>query len=296
MVRVTILGLAGAAALLSTATVASTTALAADLPPPLPPPVYAPPPVVVPGGWYLRGDVGVGWQTFSDFTHTQSNANFVWPASWQIVQKDVKSPAFVGFGVGYAWNNWARFDFTGEFRANVPFKVVGMFSGARDFCLPGGPDGNCFDVLEGNHSAWVFLTNAYLDLGTWWCLTPFIGAGAGAARHTIHSFTDTGIIANGSVGFGLADQDTFTKTNFAWALHAGVAYNVTNNVKIELAYRYLNMGNVDTGAITCQNTPSCPHPSFTFTNFISNDFRIGVRFLLAPEPVMAPPPPLVRKG
>jgi opacity protein-like surface antigen len=293
MVGVKILGLASAAALLSTATLVSTAALAADLPPPQPPPVYAPPVIV--GGWYLRGDVGVGAQSFTDFTHTQANPNFVWPASWQILQKDVKSPAFVGFGVGYAWNNWARFDFTGEFRANVPFRALGSFQGRADFCLPGGPDGTCFDVLEGNHSAWVFLTNAYLDLGTWWCLTPFIGAGAGAARHTIHSVTDTGIIANGTVGFGVADQDSFTKTNFAWALHAGVAYNVTNNVKIELAYRYLNMGNVDTGPVTCQNTPACPHASFTMTNFISNDFRIGVRFLLQPE---APPPayPIMRKG
>jgi opacity protein-like surface antigen len=151
-------------------------------------------------------------------------------------------------------------------------------------------------VFEGNHSAWVFMANAYLDLGTWWCLTPFIGAGAGAVRHTVHSLTDTGIIANGTVGFGVADQDVFSKTNFAWAVHAGVAYNVTNNVKIELSYRYLNMGNVDTSLVTCQNTNACPHPFYTMTNFISNDFRIGLRFLLQPEAPLLPPPPLVRKG
>ena len=33
--------------------------------------------------------------------------------------------AFVGFGVGYAWNNWLRFDVTGEYRMKEWFKVTG---------------------------------------------------------------------------------------------------------------------------------------------------------------------------
>ena len=28
-----------------------------------------------------------------------------------------------------------------------------------------------------------FMANAYVDLGTWWCITPFIGAGVGGARY-----------------------------------------------------------------------------------------------------------------
>ena len=70
----------------ATASLLATSAFAADmavLPPPPPPPyqpppmVYAPQPVVVPqplGGWYLRGDVGVGVQTFSSFDHSQVNS------------------------------------------------------------------------------------------------------------------------------------------------------------------------------------------------------------------------------
>ena len=56
------------------------------------------------GGWYLRGDIGVGQKRFSDFQHHQTNPAFVWPASWRIDQKDMADTAFVGFGVGYAWN------------------------------------------------------------------------------------------------------------------------------------------------------------------------------------------------
>jgi len=118
MVRVKILGLAGAAALLSTAT------LAADLPPPLPPPVYQAPVAVVTGGWYLRGDVGVGIQHFSDFPFTQLNPAFVWPASWQINQTKMGDTTFLGFGIGYAWNNWLRFDVTGDRRIAIARLVV----------------------------------------------------------------------------------------------------------------------------------------------------------------------------
>lgn len=56
----------------------STVAHAADLAPP--PYQYQPPAPVVAApvsGWYLRGDVGVGVQHFTEFDHSQTNATFV---------------------------------------------------------------------------------------------------------------------------------------------------------------------------------------------------------------------------
>jgi opacity protein-like surface antigen len=284
MVRVRILGLAGAAALLSSAS------LAAD--PPLPPPVYHAPVMVETGGWYLRGDVGVGAQRFEnfDFTQTDFAGGFVWPASWRIDQKDMKSAAFVGFGIGYAWTNWLRFDFTGEFRANSVFKALGSYT---EFC----PSGRCFALYDGNHSAWVTLFNTYLDLGTWWCLTPFVGVGVGGAYHTVHSLTDIGFITGpGTTGFGFASEDAYSKWNVAWAAYAGVAYDVTNTFKVELAYRYLNMGDVQTAKVDCSDVTCAtgPRAFYTLTNFESHDFKIGVRFMLQPD--APPPPPLIRKG
>src|SRR5262245_19232799 len=212
-------------------------ALAADLGAPVPPPML--PPVQAPveefaNGWYLRGDVGVGSQRFDDFAHTQTNSTFVWPASWRIDQRDIKDTAFVGFGVGYQWNNWLRVDVTGEYRTSSKGKVIGSYT---EFCL----GGRCFDVFDFDHQASVFLANIYADLGTWWCLTPFVGVGIGGARHNISSMHDLGVIADGSVGFGLADADKAAWT-FAWAVHAGVAYNVSNNLKLEIVYRAISIG------------------------------------------------------
>ena len=89
------------------------------------------------------------------------------------------------------------------------------------------------------------LANVYADLGTWWCITPFIGAGIGGAYNTISNFHDIG------VRFGANNfAETASKWNMAWALHAGLAYKVTPNFTVELAYRYLDLGNAETGSLT----------------------------------------------
>jgi opacity protein-like surface antigen len=262
---------------------------------------------VVTGGLYLRGDVGVGFQNFRNFQHTHLNPGEVgpWPDSWRIDQKDIKDTAIVGFGIGYQWNNWFRVDFTGEYRTSSKGKVVGSYDASfTDFF--GFHPGRGFDIFDFDHKAAVFLANAYLDLGTWWCVTPFIGAVVGTVRHEISSITDLGPNPFG-VGFGLpvaafsndGDFNNPVKWQTAWAFHAGLAYNVTNTFKVEFSYRYLNMGNAETPVIQCQNTPTCFRAFYTLDHFTSNDFRVGFRWLLQPDvpaPAYTPPPPLMRKG
>ena len=300
MARVNFLAVAGATLL------AGTGAFAADFPPAMPPmptPMMQPAPVIDTSGWYLRGDVGVGVQSFSKFQHTSTNPNFVWPASWTIDQKDIDYGAFIGFGVGYAWNSWLRIDVTGEHRAKVKFKAIGSYT---EFC----PGGRCFDVYDGSHSASVFLANAYIDLGTWWCLQPFVGLGVGGAYHRVTSVHDVGYISDGTTGFGYAATDK-SSFKFAWAAHAGVAYNYSEKIKFEFAYRYLNMGSAQTAIVDCSSAGCQTNGArayYTMTDLTSHDFKIGVRWMLQPDPVPAyapvyappppvyAPPPLMRKG
>ena len=70
----------------------------------------------------------------------------------------------------------------------------------------------------------------YLDLGTWWCFTPFVGAGIGVSPTHGHSFTDIGTTGRGAPASRYADADA-SKWNFAWALHAGLAYKVTHELQ-----------------------------------------------------------------
>jgi opacity protein-like surface antigen len=152
------------------------------------------------------------------------------------------------------------------------------------------------DTYHATKNEWVVLGNAYVDLGTWWCITPFIGAGVGGARVSINNFTDTGLSNLGGGALpGLAFGDNVSKWNFAWALHAGVAYKVTPNFTVELAYRYLDMGDGLTGDLRTfdGSGPNSFNPT-TFKNITSHDLKLGVRWDLSSPPVYAPP--LIRKG
>jgi opacity protein-like surface antigen len=169
------------------------------------------------------------------------------------------------------------------------FKTVGSYT---EFC----PSGRCFDLYDGNQSSWVVMANAFVDLGTWWCLTPFIGAGVGGALNRVSGVTDIGLISDGSTGFGLAGDNQFSKWNLAWAVHAGLSYSVTSNFKVELAYRYLNLGDIQTPVVNCSSA-GCANPGgaaafYTLTDFVSQDIKLGMRWMLQPEP----PPPLMRRG
>jgi opacity protein-like surface antigen len=254
------------------AVIVSTTAHAADIPLPAPQIVYPQPACCDTGRWYLRGDVGVGVQTFNSFDHSQTNSAFVWPPSWTIVQQDIQDTAIFGMGIGYAWNSWLRFDVTGEYRTKAGFKATGSYT---DFCS----GFTCFDINTGNLSSAVFLANAYVDLGTWWCITPFIGAGVGGARNMISGVQDQGIIgSNGSVGFGYTYNDS-AQWNLAWDVTAGLTYNVNDNLKVDLSWRFLNLGSPQTAVVHCQNTAACPGAFYTLQNVTSQDFRIGLRWL-----------------
>ena len=266
---------AGAASLLSS------TAFAADMPSIAAPPMYAAPIIEDFGGWYLRGDIGFSNQRVNrlnnalDANNTTSDQHL-----------GFNTAGIFGLGVGYKFNNWLRFDVTGEYRGNS------QFFGTDSITYPGGVG---TDTYHATKSEWVALANAYVDLGTWWCMTPFIGAGVGAARVSIANFTDQGIANNGGGALpGLALGDNVSKLNLAWALHAGVAYNVSPNFTIELAYRYLNMGDGLTGDLhTFDGTNNIVNPT-TFKSISSHDLMLGVRWNLD-TPAMYPPP-LVRKG
>lgn len=266
---------AGAASLLSS------TAFAADMPSIAAPPMYAAPIIEDFGGWYLRGDIGFSNQRVNrlnnalDANNTTSDQHL-----------GFNTAGIFGLGVGYKFNNWLRFDVTGEYRGNS------QFFGTDSITYPGGVG---TDTYHATKSEWVALANAYVDLGTWWCMTPFIGAGVGAARVSIANFTDQGIANNGGGALpGLALGDNVSKWNLAWALHAGVAYNVSPNLTVELAYRYLNMGDGLTGDLhTFDGTNNIVNPT-TFKSISSHDLMLGVRWNLD-TPAMYPPP-LVRKG
>jgi opacity protein-like surface antigen len=268
---------AGAATLLSQA------AFAADMAIAPPPQMYAPPPVIEDfGGWYLRGDIGFSNQRVDRLNNALDAGN-----TSSVQNLNFNTAGIYGLGVGYRVNNWFRADVTGEYRGNS------QFYGSDRITQVGGVG---MDTYHATKNEWVVLANAYVDLGTWWCVTPFIGAGVGGARVAINGFTDAGLSNQGGGALpSLAYGDNMSKWNLAWALHAGVAYKVTPNVTVEFAYRYLDMGDGMAGDLkTFDGTNNINNP-MTFKNITSHDLKLGVRWNFdQPQPVYQQP--LVRKG
>ena len=272
MSRVSTFALAGVTAL-----VVGSGALAADLAA-----SYQP---VATGGWYLRGYIGQSNQ----FVNSISHPSFATAPQFTFFDKGgFDSAPFFGAGVGYQWNSWFRTDVTGEYRGKASFHALDRYFNSGYFT----------NDYTASKSEWVALVNAYIDLGTWWCITPFIGAGVGGARVAINGFTDQSIASNpvqpGPALAGIAFGDNVSKWNFAWAAHAGLAYKVTPNFTVELAYRYLDMGDGLTGDLRAFDGTNNFNNPMTFKHITSHDLKLGVRWDLTSPQVYAPP--LVTKG
>ena len=259
---------AGAATLISSA------AFAADMAIAPPPPMYAPPPVVEDfGGWYLRGDIGFSNQRVS-------RLNNVLDAGIHHVGAEPTASTPRASSASAS----ATSSTTGS-APTSPVNIAAIRSSSEQTRIT-FPGGFGTDTYHGTKSEWVVLANAYVDLGTWWCMTPFIGAGVGGARVSINNFTDQSI-ANAGLGAqpGLAFGDNYSKWNLAWALHAGVAYKVTPNFTVELAYRYLDMGDGLTGDLRTFDGVNDINNPMTFKSITSHDLKLGVRWDLSSPPV-----------
>jgi opacity protein-like surface antigen len=199
-------------------------AFAADLPEPPPvieqPPVYeAPAPDY--GGWYIRGDI--------DYHKPQwRGANYITyggPAvggTKSFDSGELKGAFSLGAGIGYQVTNHFRTDFTADYWFKSKFK--GSTSCA----------GGCFSDEASNFSALLLLANAYVDIGTWNGITPYVGAGIGGAHVKWDTLYDPRP--------GETERNPGTSNwRFAYAAMVGASYCVTDRTKLDVGYRFTHI-------------------------------------------------------
>ncbi len=268
------LALAGAAAL----GLAPTLAIAADMPlPPMPAPVEY-------GGWYLRGDIGMTNQKVKHLDNVLFDDTVV------VHQKEFDSSPLFGVGIGYKFNNWFRMDATAEYRGGASFHGFDTYT-----FDDGGTPVTRMNDYRAVKSEWLFMANAYVDLGTWYAVTPFVGAGVGMSRNTISAFRDMDPTSGTTFGPAAAYANDASKWQFAWALHAGLAYQVTPNFTIELAYRYLNLGDGKSGDLIGFDGTNTINNPMHFKDITSHDIKLGVRWMFASGGYAPYEEPLIRK-
>ena len=282
---------------------------AADLLPPPPALEPLPPAPMEFNGWYLRGDIGLGFNATAPSLavspdplaagiaagtlNTDATNNFYNPT--------ISASGFFDVGVGYQFNAWFRGDITEEFRGGGSFQTLEVLN---EPTANGGHSSQQYaDFYRANLSSYITMVNGYADLGTWYGVTPYVGVGGGFAYNKLFGMTDTGFAFTGTnpaspVGGYLSDG---SKWNFAWALMAGLSVDVTQNLKLDIGYRYLDYGKFTSGTAHCLNGTgiggsfSCQaYTVYSKNELASNDVRIGLRWMVDTETPMAPAP-LVRK-
>jgi opacity protein-like surface antigen len=236
--------------------IAPAAASAADLP------VYeAPAPITVFSGGYFRGDIGMTNQQVHKIDNNDYDDN-----DFDVHHKDFDAGMLFGLGFGYEVNNWLRVDFTGEYRGKTEFHGYDTYAAGATF-----PSGS--NEYHANKSEWLFLANAYADIGTWYGVTPFVGVGAGVVHIEISDFTDTNAPNNGS-----AYASDHGQWNPAFALHAGLGWQITPNLTMELAYRFLYLGDARSGDIKDHNGTNDYDNPLKFKDITSHDIKLGMRY------------------
>ncbi len=213
---------------------------AADL---LPPPVEELPPEVVvshgsTSGWYIRGDIGYGKFNMDDIDYFQGPL-----LTGDFEQKDLDGTWSIQGGIGYQVTDYLRVDATLKYFGSADFE--GSSAPAGSDCTDGlAPYGNfCTYDDDGElESLTLLMANAYVDLGTFKGVTPYVGAGIGGAH------VSWGDLINDQTCVGSADDvdcsaqdfrhNGQSEWRFAWALHAGGSYDISCRTKIDAGYTY----------------------------------------------------------
>lgn len=262
--------------------------------------------------WYIRGDIGAGFDSLPTLTFPTLATSL--PGSNPVNNPAGSTSKFntnflAGIGIGFKYNDYLRFEASYDYRAGSGLGVTttGIVcpSGAA---VPTGyiydPTVTCNSNLKLKQHDNVLLANAYVDLGDYFGLTPYVGAGAGlnvnslsgSATYTTAAtgasypgtapavgvpgtwVNKTGAVLTPQPGapfFGPAwdNKINATKYNLAFALMAGVGYALSSTATLDVNYRYMNLG---TTSLTLKN----PTGAVIKTSASSQDVRVGIRYLL----------------
>ncbi len=242
-------------------------------------------------GWYLRGDIGAGFEaTTPDLAYSPdplASGAFSSSAFQGFSNTSISPSGFVDIGAGYQVNSWLRGDVTLEYRGGGEFQSLYRLNDPT-------AKTHFADFYRGNVSSVVAMINGYASPGTWYGFTPFVGVGVGGALNSLNGMTDQALTTiyegpTGRAGRYFGNGSTF---NFAWAVMAGLDFNVTENLKLELGYRYLDRGNIRSGSSNCLAGSlsigvcggSASYISSSNT-LASNDFRIGLIWTIGETPL-----------
>jgi opacity protein-like surface antigen len=268
-------------------------------------------------GWYIRGSAGLAFQTQPSLLPEFNSVPSVHSADYSLE-----------IGGGYQFNKWFRADATYTYYGQQSVTANGAFINCPSSIaslsqqqfnaqgvlttVPVGvvADGNqCTPRESASIQKNLFLANGYIDIGTWYGITPYVGGGIGTAlifaRQSVNFVNNSdgspyratltlpsgfpAVFFSTPNGFGqqfiLNPQPHFNygsqnldfsqsihRFSFAFAFMGGIAYDIFPNAKLDIGYRYVNFGSFS-GISSLSGT--------LFNNQVSaQEVRVGLRYLI----------------
>ncbi len=251
-------------------------------------------------GWYVRGDIGgttlpaLHLNPSADVP-TQANLFNPPPAPNLLIGNGTKAGYVASLGAGYQFNRWFRSDIVADFHEPItsngtsgngnifcptgvsyPNKSTNPTNGEITWGDPVYATGGCTGNYSGHLQSFDVLVNGYVDIGHWYNMTPYVGVGVGLSFG--HYQTSASYVQSNGVAYQVSFVDPQFGTNyynydrsasgsyynFAYALMAGVAFDIFPHTKLDVGYRYLNLGSV-------------PHGSGTL---YEHEARAGLRYMI----------------
>lgn len=204
---------------------------------------------------YLRATAGIDWS--GDATFRDADCNAVDPYALfgcgrgedgrRIAARgDFGNSTLIGLGAGLELTRWFRVEAALDVRPNLAFDGNANFKSA-------GKD----QPVSGSLTQADLMAFAYIDplaaMGVESRWQPFLGLGAGVSRNAIGSMT---------YDFPELRQPRYsvmpggTHYDFAWSATAGIGYAVSDSITLELAWRYSDLGKVETDVGELYNVTS----------------------------------------
>lgn len=212
-----------------------------------------------PASWYVRGD----------FTYSWMDAEELFAATAPFTSRSIDSTWGLGGGIGTYFGRGVRGDVTVDWRAQTD--VHGRGGITTDFSLESA----------------VILANLYYDFRPYERFTPYIGIGLGAAHHR----TGSGVVLATCGGLPCA-YDGGSNWTPAGALMAGFSFRVDGGhrapvsikdvpveqpgrLHIDVGYRFLYLGDADTGGVVGVVNPT---PGPRLEDITAHEVRVGLRW------------------
>ena len=194
---------------------------------------------------YLRGLVGYDWSRDASFEDADCSSTSPAALFGCGAGEDGDTlGAYGDFGASPLFEVAAGLEVTNYFRveAALDYRPSLAFEGNANFRSSGSDQ-----PVSGDVNQWGAMGFAYLEplaaLGIAAPVRPFVGLGLGVSRNEIsrmtYEFPDLHQPAYSITQGG-------TTTSFAWAATAGLGYDVSDSLTLELAWRYSDLGEVET--------------------------------------------------